>query len=271
MRIAAWNVNSINARKDRIQPFLERTQPDILALQELKCVDEKVPVHELKKWGYITTMLGQKTFYEPGERKGHSGVAILSRTEPDHVIKGFDDGYDSDNSRLIACQFGDVHVVCVYCPNGQAVGSDKYDYKLQWFENLGTFLNNHYSASDKVVLLGDFNIAPDDRDVHDPLKWEGEILCSEKERAALQRLLDFGFYDTYRELHEEGGVFSWWDFRTQSFAVNRGLRIDLVLATKPMLDACTDAWIDREARKGETLKVKPSDHAPVFAEFKLDR
>ena len=258
MRIAAWNVNSINARKDRLEPFLSRTRPDVLAIQELKCVDEKVPVEYLKELGYHTEAIGQKTY---------NGVAILSRQKPDAVIKGFDDGYDADNARLIACQFGDVHVVCVYCPNGQAVGSEKYEYKLEWFKNLDKFMRSHYSPKDKVVLLGDFNIAPDDRDIHDPKKWEDDILCSKAERDSLQRLLDFGLHDTYRSLHQEGGVFSWWDFRTQSFAVNRGLRIDLVLATKPLLDRCEEAWIDREARKGESQKVKPSDHAPVFAEF----
>ena len=261
MRIAAWNINSINARTARLGPFLERTSPDILALQELKCIDERVPVRDLQALGYHTEACGQKSY---------NGVAILSKRPPDNVIRGLPNDYDADNKRLIACQYGDLHVVCVYCPNGQAVGSEKYAYKLEWFQKLREFLDQTYSPNDKVVLLGDFNVAPDDRDVHDPKKWEGQILCSKPERDALRHVMDFGLVDSYRLHHDEGGVFSWWDFRTQSFPINRGLRIDLVLVTKPLAEMCEATWIDREMRKGESLKDKPSDHAPVFAEFRMD-
>lgn len=260
MRITAWNVNSINARKPRLGPFLKRTNPDIVAIQELKCVDEKVPEADIKELGYETTAWGQKSY---------NGVAILSKQKPDHVIRGLDDGYDHDNSRLIACQFGDLHIVCVYCPNGQAVGSDKYEYKLEWFKRLRQFMDAHYTPKDKVVLLGDFNIAPEDRDIHAPEKWKDKILCSDAEREQLQSLIDFGLIDTFRLHDQDSGKFSWWDFRTQSFPINRGLRIDFVLATKPLADVCESAWIDREVRKHESNPNKPSDHAPVFADFSI--
>jgi exodeoxyribonuclease III len=253
LKVITWNVNSITVRLERLKALLQRHSPDVVCLQELKCIDEKFPWEEVTKSGYHSAVLGQKTY---------NGVAILSRTPLIELQKGFIQAPDPA-ARLLTVKAENTIFICAYVPNGQSVGSEKYEYKLKWLSSLRQQLEKLYSKKDPVVLLGDFNIAPDDRDVHDPALWHEKILCSTPERKALQSLLDFGFYDTYRRKNPEGREYSWWDYRAGSFYRNIGLRIDLILATETMDQRASKVWIDREERKGE----KPSDHAPVIAEF----
>lgn len=254
-KIVTWNVNSINARLDRLLAFLARESPDYLCLQELKCLDEKYPYEAIKTAGYESAVFGQKTY---------NGVAILAKKPLKVHARGFSDGSSDEAARFISVQDGDLTVMCAYVPNGQSVDSEKYGYKLEWLSRAKRFMTAHYKQSDKIVLVGDFNIAPDDRDVYDPIGWAGQIHCSLKEREALASLTSFGFIDTLRMHHDEGGIYSWWDYRELGFVKNKGLRIDLIYATPPMAMRCTGVRVDRDERKGE----KASDHAPVIAEFK---
>ena len=254
MRIASWNVNSIRARQERLLAWLQAARPDVLCLQELKCVDEKFPAEELRAIGYHAVFHGQKTY---------NGVAILSREPLEDVARGLEDGAEPPQSRVIAASVRGVRVISVYAPNGQSVGSEAYHYKLEWYARLRRYLDQHCRADQPVVVTGDFNVAPEDRDCHDPKLWEGQTLFSGPEKAALQELCAFGLRDTFRKHHEEAGRYSWWDYRMLGFPKNRGLRIDHLLATAPLYERCTAADIDREARKG----TGASDHAPVWAEF----
>ncbi len=258
LRIVTWNVNSVNARLERLLDFLKREEPDVVCLQELKCRESGFPLGPLADLGYQSAVLGQKTY---------NGVAILSRIigTPADVTTGFGDGASDDAARFIGATVKGVRIYSAYVPNGQAVGSEKYAYKLEWLKRLKTYLAAWHSPSEPLVVVGDFNVAPEDRDVHDPKAWEGQILCSAPERAALKSVCDFGLEDTFRKFHPEAGLYSWWDYRMLGFPKNRGLRIDFVLATKPLYEKCTAAAILRDERKG----ALPSDHAPVSATFTL--
>lgn len=256
MKIATWNVNSIRARQERLLAWLETAQPDVVCLQELKCVDAEFPASLLEAAGYRSASHGQKTY---------NGVAILAKAplEVEDVRRGFSDGVDDSHARFISAQVGRVRVVCVYAPNGQAVDSPAYQYKLEWYGRLRRYLDTHHRPDEPLVLCGDFNVAPTDLDVHDPKAWEGQTLCTDKERSALEQVKDFGLRDTFRQQHPDLVKFSWWDYRMLAFPKNLGLRIDHVYATAPLAARTVAADVDREARKGK----QPSDHAPVWAEF----
>lgn len=263
MKIASWNVNSIRARKERLLRWLTTHQPDVLCLQELKTTDKDYPFDDLKAVGYHSAMHGQKTY---------NGVAILTRSEPADVERGFGDGGDDAQSRLIAARVAvpgapagtaAVRVVSVYVPNGSEVGSDKWAYKLEWLRRLRAWLDQHASPSEPLVVCGDFNVAPEAKDVHDPAAWEPTVLFHPEARKALETVCAWGLRDSLRVVTQDPGLYSWWDYRMLAFPRNNGLRIDLILATEPMARRCTAASIDRDERKGQ----QPSDHAPVIAEF----
>lgn len=252
MKIASWNVNSLKVRLPHLLDWLAEAKPDVLGLQELKLEDAKFPRDEIEAAGYHVAFVGQKTY---------NGVALLAR-EPINDVVLNNPRYPDEQKRLITGTVGDVRVVCAYMPNGQAVGSDKYEYKLAWLDALAERLAEELAAHPKLALFGDFNIAPDDRDVHDPAAWAGQILCSEPERTAFQRFLNLGLTDSFRQFEQPERTFSWWDYRNLGFRKNLGLRIDHVLLSAPLAEKCTAAGVDRAPRKLE----RPSDHAPVWAE-----
>lgn len=253
LKVISWNVNSIKMRLERAKALLKAESPDILCLQELKCIDEAFP-EGFAELGYHASIFGQKAF---------NGVAILSKKVPQKVMKGI--STSDPDSRLISATFDDVTVYSAYVPNGQAVDSEKYAYKLSWFERFQAELKKRHEKKEAVLICGDFNVAPEDRDVHDPIQWKDQILCSKKERLGLKQILSAGFFDTYRKLYPDKQEFSWWDYRGIAFPLNHGLRIDFVLASDSLAEKCVGAGILRNERKGE----KPSDHAPVFAEFNI--
>ena|SRR5579859_4178022 len=244
MLIASWNVNSIRARIERLRAWLSATQPDVVCLQELKA--EEMPVLD----GYHHAAACQKTY---------NGVAILAKTPIEDVACG--DGIDDGQARLVAGTVGGVRVLSVYAPNGQSVGTDKWQYKLAWLGRLRAHLEQTYKRNTPLVVAGDFNVAPEARDVHDPAEWEPSVLFHPEARAAMARVRELGLYDSFRLHHQEPGFYSWWDYRLLSFPKNRGLRIDQIFVSEPLVARCRDAWIDREARKGKL----PSDHAPILA------
>jgi exodeoxyribonuclease-3 len=255
MRLVTWNVNSVRVRLDRLLGLLKRHRPDVVCLQEIKTVEASFPTDALREAGYHATVFGQKTY---------NGVAILSREPAESVVRGMEDNEDDPQARLVAATVGGVRVLSAYVPNGQEVGSPAFTYKLRWLERLRTYLKRFADPAQPLALCGDFNIAPDDRDVHDPAAWEGQVLCHPDERAALSRLLSWGLVDAFRLHHAEGGHYSWWDYRALAFPKNLGLRIDLVLVTEPLARRSRFAEIDRAERKGP----KASDHAPVVVTFR---
>ncbi|MFP5402492.1 MAG: exodeoxyribonuclease III [Gammaproteobacteria bacterium] len=252
MKIAAWNVNSLKIRLPQLLDFLATRQPDAVCLQETKLTDENFPIAELQAAGYRATFAGQKTY---------NGVAIVSRSDPRDVQVGIP-GLDDEQKRVIAATIDGVRLVCVYCPNGQSVGSDKYAYKLAWFDALAAWLKDELARHPQLAVLGDYNVAPEDRDVHDPKAWEGSVLVSEPERERFRGLLALGLADSFRLFEQPEKSFSWWDYRMMGFRRNHGLRIDHILLSAPLAARCTAASIDRDMRKLE----RPSDHAPVLAE-----
>ena len=254
MRVASWNINSLRKRQERLFAWLEANEPDIVCLQETKCPDEQFPVLALQAAGYHSVYHGEKSY---------NGVAILSKNESRNMRPSLCDEVVDPQARVVAATIDTVRVFSVYAPNGQAVGSPAYDYKLKWYARLRDCLLNEECA--QLIVCGDFNVAPEDVDVHDPDLWRGAIMCSDGERTAFRQLCDDSFRDTLRLHHKEGGLFSWWDYRMLSFPKNRGLRIDAILASEALAKRCTTAGIDREMRKGK----EPSDHAPVWAEFDL--
>jgi exodeoxyribonuclease-3 len=254
MKIATWNVNSVRSRLQRLLAWLQKAQPDILCLQELKATDEAFPHEPIQQAGYHAAVFGQKTY---------NGVAILSRREAVNVQRGVDDSIEDLQARFLAAQVGSVHVLTAYVPNGQIVGGEAYAYKLQWLSRLAGFLERRFTPSTPLVLCGDFNVARDEKDVAHPREWADSVLFHPTSRAALERLLVWGLADVFRQQHPEGGQYSWWDYRMLAFPKNDGLRLDYILATEPLAKHCTGATIDREERKGK----KPSDHAPVTAVF----
>lgn len=254
MKIASWNVNSLPVRMPHLERWLRSAAPDVVGLQETKVDDERFPDTELAHLGYRSVFAGQKTY---------NGVALLSRVPAVDVQIGMP-GFDDAQQRVIAATFGDVRVVNLYVVNGQAVGTDKYVYKLRWLEALHAWLRDELARHPKLVVLGDFNIAPDDRDVYDPAVWtDAHILTSRAERDALQRLLALGLHDAFRLHHVDAGCFSWWDYRQVAFARNLGLRIDLTLVSDALRPACAGAGIDREPRTWD----RPSDHTPAWVEL----
>lgn len=255
MKLVSWNVNSLNIRLQRLVDWLAANTPDVVCLQETKVEDAKFPADALAEAGYVACFTGQKSY---------NGVALLVRggLEARDVTHGID-GFVDEQKRVIAATVDGVRVVCVYVPNGQAVGSDKYRYKLDWCHAMAAHLRAtlvHYPA---LAIASDFNVAPDDRDVHDPALWEGQIHCSEPERAAFREFIAGGVADSFRLFEQPPKTFSWWDYRQLAFPKNHGLRIDHVLLSPPLAQCCTASRIDRNARKG----VKPSDHAPVIVEL----
>jgi exodeoxyribonuclease-3 len=251
MKIASWNVNSLKVRLPHLLDWLAEQQPDVLCLQELKLEDQNFPRAEIEAAGYHTAFSGQKTY---------NGVALLARQPIADVVCG-NPLFVDEQKRLIAGTVDGVRVICAYMPNGQEVGCNKYDYKLRWLDALAAWLADELIRYPQLALCGDYNIAPEDRDVHDPLRWTDCILCSPAERAALQRLIGLGLADSFRLFEQPEKSFSWWDYRMLGFQKNLGLRIDHILLSRPLAEKCTAAGIDRAPRKRE----RPSDHAPVWA------
>ena len=253
MLVATWNVNSLKVRLPHLLTWLETAQPDIVGLQEIKLVDDAFPVAELEAVGYRSAYAGQKTY---------NGVAVLSRTEATDIVTDLP-GFIDPQRRVLGCTIGDLRFLNLYVPNGQSVGSDKYLYKLDWLQALEEFCRDEMKKHPLFCVVGDFNIAPDERDVHDPAEWEGQVLFSEPERDAFDRLTGLGLVDTYRLFNTDGGAYTWWDYRMGAFRRNRGLRIDHILASKPLAERCMGVTIDVEPRTWN----RPSDHTPVVARF----
>jgi len=253
MKIVTWNINSLRKRQDRLFTWLQATEPDIVCLQETKCPDEQFPALALQAAGYHSAYHGEKSY---------NGVAILAKSEPRDVRLSLCDEAVDPQARVIAATIGDLRVYSIYAPNGQAVGSPAYEYKLHWYRRLRDCLAGEKSTD--LVVCGDFNVAPEDIDVYDPALWHGTIMCSENERRAFCELCDAGLRDTLRLHHKEGNLFSWWDYQMRAFEKNRGLRIDAVLASESLAKKCVASGINREMRTGKD----PSDHAPVWAEFR---
>jgi len=256
MILAAWNVNSLSVRLPRLLAWLEASKPDVVCLQETKLEDHKFPVVDIAAAGYTAHFTGQKTY---------NGVAILARdglavTDVAAGIPGLED----TQKRVLAATIAGIRVVDVYVPNGQSVDSDKYRYKLDWCAAAAAFVRDELSRHVNVAVLGDFNVAPEDRDVHDPALWAGQVLCTGPERAAFGEFLAAGLKDSFRLFEQPPATFSWWDYRMLAFPKNRGLRIDHILLSAPLAARCTSSRIDRNERKGE----KPSDHAPVLVELR---
>ncbi|MBI3370359.1 MAG: exodeoxyribonuclease III [Betaproteobacteria bacterium] len=254
MRLATWNVNSLRVRLTQLLDWLPSGQPDVVCLQELKLEDAKFPREEIAAAGYRAAWSGQKTY---------NGVAILARTDTQDVISGIPD-FPDDQKRVLAATIGGVRVICLYAPNGQAVGSDKYRYKLDWYVAATRWIAAELAAHHSLAVLGDLNVAPEDRDVHDPKAWEGQVLVSEPERDAYRALLALGLKDAFRLFDQPEKSFSWWDYRMMGFRRNAGLRIDHVLLSPTLAARCTACTIDKAPRKLE----RPSDHTPVIAELR---
>ena len=253
MKIASWNVNSLNVRLPHLLHWLAEAKPDVVALQETKLEDHRFPEDALLEAGYRSVFAGQKTY---------NGVAILARQAIGDVQAGIP-GFDDPQKRVIAATVGDIRIVDLYVVNGEAVGSEKFAYKLRWLDAVREWLRAELAAHPKLVVLGDFNIAPDDRDVWDPKRWREKILCSTPEREAYRGLLDLGLSDSFRLFNDEAGQHSWWDYRLSGFERGWGLRIDLALVSDALKARCSAAGIDREPRGRE----RPSDHTPVWVEI----
>jgi exodeoxyribonuclease-3 len=253
MKIASWNVNSLKVRLPQVLDWLAASQADILCLQETKTTDENFPASEIEAAGYHVVFSGQKTY---------NGVAIISRQAATDVVTDVP-GLDDPQRRILGATINGVRVLDLYVVNGQEVGSEKYAHKLHWLDKVTDYISEQLQQHERFVVLGDFNIAPDDRDVYDPEAWHERILCSTPEREALRKILALGLTDTFRLFDQEEASYSWWDYRAAGFRRNRGLRIDLVLASKALADNCRASGIDKEPRRLE----RPSDHTPVMAEF----
>jgi exodeoxyribonuclease-3 len=255
MKLATWNVNSLRVRLPQVLDWLAENPVDALCLQELKLDNDKFPLEAFTEIGYQACWAGQKTY---------NGVAIISRQAATDVQRNLP-GFDDHQQRIIAGTFetpvGDIRVVSAYCPNGQSVGSDKYEYKLEWFKALHAWLEEELERYPYLAILGDYNVAPADEDVHDPLKWIGDVLVSEPEREALQALVNLGLFDAFRLFEQEEKAFTWWDYRRFAFRRNAGLRIDHALLSDKLAPYCAACEIDKAPRSNE----QPSDHVPVIA------
>ena len=255
MIIATWNVNSLRVRLQQLKDWLAANPVDVVALQETKLPDADFPRGEIESLGMRVVYSGQRTY---------NGVAIVSRQEPTDVVAGIP-GFEDEQRRVLAASIGGVRVVDVYVPNGQTVGSDKFEYKLRWFAALRDYVAAELARHPRLVVLGDFNVAPEDRDVHDPKAWEGSVHVSPPERAALRALLGTGLADCFRLFEQPEKSYSWWDYRMMAFRRNAGLRIDLILASTALAQKCGGCHIDKAPRKLE----RPSDHTPVVASFDI--
>ena len=254
-RTTTWNVNSLRVRLPQLKDWLAANPVELMALQETKLPDQDFPAGEIEALGYSVAFSGQRTY---------NGVAILARSALEDVVPGIP-GFEDEQKRVLAATCAGVRVINVYVPNGQSVGSDKYEYKLRWLEALRGHLAEELQRHRRVVVLGDFNIAPEDRDVHDPKAWEGSVHVSEPEREALRALQALGLVDVFRLFEQPEKTFSWWDYRRVAFRRNAGLRIDLVLASEELAGKCAACHVDKAPRRLE----RPSDHAPVVAGFDI--
>ena len=253
MKLATWNVNSLKVRLPHLLDWLGRQEPDIVCLQELKLEDVNFPRAQIEAAGYRCAISGQKTY---------NGVAILSRAPLAEIQAGIP-GFDDPQKRVVSATVEGTRIVCAYVPNGQSVSSDKYEYKLMWLAAFERWLREELSRHPRLVVLGDYNVAPEDRDVHDPKAWEGQVLCSEPEREAFRKLLGLGLADGFRLFDQPEKSFTWWDYRMNGFRRNLGLRIDHILLSPELAVRCASCAIDLEPRRLE----RPSDHAPVVAEL----
>lgn len=253
MKIATWNVNSLKVRLEQLINWLDQHQPDVIAIQETKTEDQNFPLSQINDIGYHAIFAGQKTY---------NGVAILSKIPAAEIANSFPND-PNEQKRVISATFNDVRVINIYVPNGESLTSDKYVYKLDWLEKFTTHVKQQLTHHKKLIILGDFNIAPENEDVYDPRVWQGQVLFSEPERAALKKLIALGFADTFRLFPQDPASFTWWDYRAAAFRRNMGLRIDHILASHKMVNLCKSCKIDKAQRKLE----RPSDHAPVMAEF----
>jgi exodeoxyribonuclease-3 len=258
MQITTWNVNSIRTRLDRVLSWIEANEPDVLALQEIKVQDADFPRERFEALGYHVETSGQKTY---------NGVALISREPLTDVVRTLPDDPDTPEARILAATTAGVRVIDVYVPNGKHIASDKFAYKLDWLDRLHEALRTQHEPTDPLLLLGDFNIAPEARDVHDPDAWAGRVHFHPVEHAMLSRFLDWGLTDLLRARHDEPGIYSWWDYRGGALQQDKGLRIDLILGTAPMAARLEDVVIDRDERRETADAGKPSDHAPVTASF----
>lgn len=256
MKIATWNVNSINVRLPQLLPWLAATQTDVVCLQETKCVDEKFPYQEIHDAGYHTSFYGQKSY---------NGVAILSKYDIDDVQKNFPGDDDEAPKRIIAATINGVRIVNTYIPNGTELWTDKFTFKLDWLQRLRRYFDETCDKSGDVLLCGDFNVAPDPLDVWNPPLWEGRLHFTKPERAGIHHVKQWGFVDVFRKMNGDVKEFSWWDYREGAFPKNHGLRIDHIWTSPRLTEKCTGCWIDKSTRSLE----KPSDHAPVVAEFSV--
>ena len=254
-RLATWNVNSLKVRLPHLLDWLASARPDAMCLQETKTEDANFPVAELRAAGYEAVFCGQKSY---------NGVAILARSAPADVQHGIPNFAD-DPKRVIAATVGGVRVISIYAPNGQSLESDKYVYKLKWYEALAAWLADELARRPRVAVLGDYNVAPEDRDVHNPKRWAGGIHVSEPERNAFRKLIEVGFKDAFRLFEQPEKEFSWWDYRLNAYQRGWGLRIDEILLSPELAARCTSCKIDRSPRERE----RPSDHTPVFADLDL--
>lgn len=250
MKIATWNLNSIRSRHERLLRWLDGHQPDALCLQELKAPEADFPFEPLREAGYFAAVSGQKTY---------NGVAILSRSEPKEVERSFGDDVDDPQARFVSALIEGVRILCVYVPNGASVGSEKWDYKLQWMGRLRNYLDRTADPAGSLALCGDLNVATDDLDVAHPELWRDSVLCHEEGRNALEQIREWGLVDAFRLKHPDGGIYSWWDYRRLAFPKNDGLRIDHICVTESLSQRVVEAEVDRQERKGK----QPSDHAPV--------
>jgi exodeoxyribonuclease-3 len=255
MKLATWNVNSLKVRLPQLLDWLPNALPDIVCLQETKTQDPDFPLEAIRAAGFRALVSGQKTY---------NGVAILSRSDGIDVATAIP-GFADVQKRVLAASFGDLRVICVYVPNGESVTSDKYRYKMDWLGALTAWLAEEIARHPKLAVLGDYNIAPEPADVHDPQLWEGKVLFSAPEREAFRRLTELGFVDGFRLFSQPEKSFTWWDYRMNAFRRNQGLRIDHILLSHTLAATCTSVRIDREMRSRE----RPSDHAPVIAELGL--
>ena len=256
MKLSSWNVNSLKVRLPQVVDWLRLNQPDVLCLQETKLQDELFPIDEISEAGYHAIFSGQKTY---------NGVALLSKVSTQAERCTALPWLDDPQKRLVAATCNDVRIICVYVPNGERVDSEKYSYKLEWLNALTGFLQEERKRHSKIVLLGDFNIAPADNDVYDPPAWAGKVLCSAPEREAFQKLLTTGLVDSFRLFTQPPKIYTWWDYRMMGFRRNHGLRIDHILISTELTSACTRCWVDVAPRKLE----RPSDHAPITVELSL--
>ena len=253
MKLATWNVNSLRVRLPHVLDWLAKYQPDVLCLQETKLEDKNFPIDEIHAAGYLTSISGQKTY---------NGVAILSKEPGKNAVAAIPHFVD-EQKRVLALTFGNLRVICAYIPNGQEVGSEKYKYKLGWLQAFTDWIHDEMVAYPDLALFGDFNVAPDDRDVYDPKACDGQVLVSVAEREAFQKLISLGLSDSFRLFKQPEKSFSWWDYRMQAFRRNMGLRIDHVLLSASLSKRCLSCFIDKETRKLD----RPSDHAPVIVEL----